>query len=110
MILAARTTMGKAKGGRPPRDAGDQATRQVRVFSDLAEMIAEVVEVVDVASANLLDPILRPDVEALHEKHLPRILKLRAAKEQLRRTEEEVRGQVSQEGEGKPRPRRRTGG
>lgn len=57
-----------AKGGRPKKDDGEQGTRQVRVFDDIAEMLADLSLVHPKSTAQILDPLIRPEVEELHRK------------------------------------------
>lgn len=56
--MATVTAMAK----RPSADSG--ATKHVRVFQDLAEMIGWVVQIRGVSAANYLDPLLRSTVES----------------------------------------------
>lgn len=51
------------KGGRPKK--GDEGgTRQIRVAEDLANMIAWIARIKGIHVAQLIDPMLRPDVLA----------------------------------------------
>lgn len=64
---------GSGKGGRPTLSAGDQGTRQVRVFADLADIISVLTDVLGQSCAQLLDPMIRPDLEALHDRYRTQI-------------------------------------
>lgn len=68
--------------GRQRHDKG--STKQVRVYGDLGEMIAEILEVeTDETSASLIDPMLRPQISAMHAHLLPAILEIRKGKEAM---------------------------
>lgn len=90
--------MGRGRnGGRPKASEGEAGTRQIRVNEDLADMISLVVRVIGGSSATLVDPMIRPDVVALYEKHKAAIEGIRLAEEKVReaeavlkRTEEEA--------------------
>jgi FtsZ-binding cell division protein ZapB len=68
-----------AKGGRPKKEDGDQETRQVRVFGDVADKLADLALVYPKTTAQVLDPLIRAEVEALHEKYKPLIEEAKAA-------------------------------
>jgi hypothetical protein len=82
-------TMPKHPGGRPKKGQEPAGSRQVRVMSDLADMIGEIVEVRGKgwSSVRLLDPLIRGEITALHAQLLPQIEKLRAIRKQAQ-TEE----------------------
>jgi hypothetical protein len=82
----------KGKGGRPSKEDGESATRQVRVFHDLADMIGDIIDVQGGSAANLVDPFLRPSVLALHNTLKPLIdqmKKLRAQANQTRQSDDQ---------------------
>ena len=61
----------KGRGGRPKKAEGERATRHVRVFADLAEMIGWIYHFrtqagEQISVAQILDPILRDGVAELY--------------------------------------------
>jgi len=80
-------TMPPKKGGRPQKDAGEQGTAQVRIYTDLAEKIYDLADLLDRTAASICDPILRAEVEEQWEEHRAAIEKMRA----LRKQQEEIR-------------------
>lgn len=88
MALLLGTRM--AKAGRPKLDDSDRGTKQVRVFEDLAEMISWIVRIEGGTTANLLDPMIRAEVESRYERHRAAIEKIRAAEDELRKVETEA--------------------
>jgi hypothetical protein len=79
-----------AKQGRPPTGDGERGTKQVRLMEDLAEKCAYIVKVEGGTTAQLLDPMIRDEVEARYERHRPAIEKIKAAEEELRKVVEEA--------------------
>lgn len=74
-------SMAGGKAGRPKKGAEAGSTATLRVFSDLAEMIGWIVRLDGVSSANLLDPLIRPQISARYEtirKDVDAIKKLEA--------------------------------
>lgn len=74
-------------GGRPPKDAGDQATKQVRLFTDVAEMVADLADVLGKSTAQICDPFIRGDIGELWKEHktrIDRMKELRAEQAKLR--------------------------
>jgi hypothetical protein len=67
------------KGGRPKKSDGDQATRHVRLFEDLAEWVSWIVRVEGGSSAQILDPLLRAPLYARFKKHEKVIEAIKAA-------------------------------
>lgn len=93
------------KGGRPKTGQGEQGTRQIRVFDDLADKLSWIVRVLDTSTAQLLDPMIRADIESLYQRHEPAILRIKAAEEALKRAEEEAASQANQPAPKRPRER-----
>lgn len=78
MVALAERRMG-GKGGRPP-GGGKIKTTQVRVNSDLADMIAALVAVTpDTSAAQFLDPILRPEIERRYLRYQEELEEVRQA-------------------------------
>lgn len=79
---------------KPKQDVNEKPTTHVRVMPDLAEMIGWIVRVEKRAnrggSAQLLDPMLRPQITARYKKYLPHIQKLQAMEAELEKAEEEA--------------------
>lgn len=104
-MMLARFRM--AKRGRPRKDEGERGTRQVRVFEDLADRLAELNAVTGEDTAVYLDKLVRPDVEhrcELYAKPIADYRKARAAAEAAtRQAQEEVRRIEEQGGGQKPR-------
>jgi hypothetical protein len=80
-----------AKTGRPLSSEGERGTKQVRIMEDLAEMCSWIVRVEGGTTAQLLDPMVRAEVEARYERHKAAIEKIRAAEDELRRVEDAIR-------------------
>ncbi len=55
-------------------------TRIVRVNSDLAEMLGGIVEIEGGRIADILDPLIRPQITAMFERVKPTLDKIRRAK------------------------------
>jgi hypothetical protein len=101
-----------ARGGRPKADEGDRGTRQVRVFDDVADMLSLLVRVLGTNTAQLLDPMIRPDLESLYEQHRPAIEQIKAAEERLRTAEAQLRQAVddaARQAAAKPKPKQTRG-
>lgn len=93
--------MSKYKGGRPPKDAGNQGTKSVRMIVDLAEMISDIADVKGISTAVFLDPLLRPEIEEMYAQYELKIKKMK----DLRDEQEEIRRQASEEPPTKKRPK-----
>ena len=90
MINILEPSVAKQKSkGRPTSEEGPANTRLIRAFEDLADMIAWIVRVEGGKTANLIDPMLRPEVTARYEKHRETIERIRKAEDELRRVEGE---------------------
>lgn len=72
------------KGGRPRESDGDQGTRQVRVFEDLADKLGWLTRINGGNAAQILDPLIRPSIESAFKM-------IEADVERIKRAEEEVR-------------------
>lgn len=107
MELLLRPRMGKQ--GRPPKNAGDRGTKQVRVFEDIADMLSDLSLVYPQSTAQILDPLIRAEVEELHEKYLPKIEEAKAAKaiaeEKLQKIREEAQ-RIANDEKGPKKPKR----
>lgn len=62
MLLVTGAAMPAGRGGRPKKTDGGQGTKHVRVFADVAEMIAWITRIKGNNSAQLLDPIIRSSI------------------------------------------------
>ena len=98
------------KTGRPTneqRQAGSAKTTNVRVNDDLAEMLSDLVKVIDKTTALILDPLIRPEVERLHKLHQPQIQKVKAAtaalEEAMKKAAEEAAEVAASDAQAKPR-------
>lgn len=81
--------------GRPKKSDADRGgTTHVRVFEDIAEKVKWVAKALDVSQPQLLDPLLRDQIEAKYEKLRPLIEKMMAAAAEARRIEEDVQAKV----------------
>jgi len=69
----------------PPRP-----TRTYRVAGDLSEKLSELLEVLDITSADYLDPLVRAQIENDHKANLPAITALRKARERNRKLRDEA--------------------
>lgn len=68
--------------GRPPKPK-EEGTRGVRLYGDLADMIAAIVAVADdpkVTAASVVDPLLRPQIKARYERIRVQVEKIEKAK------------------------------
>lgn len=88
--------MAKGKGGRPRKDEGDNGTRQVRVFEDIAAMLADLALVHPKSTAQLCDPLLRPEITELHKKYKLQIDAAKAAQAEAQRAIEQARSEAVQ--------------
>jgi hypothetical protein len=80
MLLIPRKKMARGRGR--PKNPDDLATRQLRVHADLAEMVAWIVRVQGGTVAQLLDPLVRPQIVARYEmlrSHIEAIQRAEAA-------------------------------
>lgn len=77
-------------------DASEEATKQVRVFEDLGEMISMIVRVEGGTTANLLDPMLRPQITTRYGRHKEAIDRILAAERELQRVENEAKRQAEE--------------
>lgn len=74
----------------------DKASHQIRVKPDLGEMIAWIVRVEDTTTAQLLDPMLRAQIQTRYKKHEAAIEKIKVAEEALAKVEEEAKASVQE--------------
>lgn len=74
-----------AAAGRPRKEEPPQETRQVRVFTDIAEMLSWIVRIEGGSTANLLDPLIRGPILARFKTHEDVVTKIRAAEDEARR-------------------------
>jgi hypothetical protein len=87
-VVAARTNMGAGKGkgeGRGPPD--EPGSKLVRVAGDLAEMLGEIYDVTRVPTAEYLDPLIRPHIEADHKLMRAAIESIKQARGRHRKKE-----------------------
>lgn len=84
MVVSGRV-VSKKKPGRPKKGEGESDTRLIRVFPDIAEMIAWIAEMQDIKTANLVDPILRPAILMRYEQIRPEIEAMKKLKESAAR-------------------------
>ncbi len=89
MALTVRRGMAKGRGGRPRKEDGDSSTRQVRVFADLADMMAEIIDVEGGTVANLVDGWIREKVVAKHTVLKPLIEQMKQTRLQAQSVKEE---------------------
>lgn len=91
-----------SKHGRPPTKEGDAGTKLVRVADDLAEKLSDLSLVHPKKTAQILDPLIRAEIEKLHEDYRPQIEAAKAAdevhKQELQRIKAEAEKQAAQEG------------
>jgi len=69
-----------ARGGRPKKSDGEQETRQIRVFGDIADMLADLSLVHPKSTAQICDPLLRAEITELHERYREQIDAAKAAR------------------------------
>lgn len=87
------------------KKSDEKSTHQIRVNADLGEMIAWIARVEDTTTAQLLDPMLRAQIQARYKRHEVVIDKLKTAEAALRTAEEEARKAIQDESQ-KPKGRR----
>lgn len=85
MLLIQRTPMARGRGR--PKNPDDLASRQVRVAADLAEMIGWIVRIQGGTVAQLVDPLLRPQIAARYAALRPAIEAIQAAEARARQVE-----------------------
>lgn len=72
-------------------DKEEKPTTHIRVHKDLADMIGWICRVEKgSSSAQLLDPMVRPQITARYNKYLPLIRQLMAAEAEVERLEKEA--------------------
>ncbi len=69
-----------AKTGRPRKDEGDAGTTQIRVFDEMAEMVSDLLLVLPLSTAQIMQRVALTDLKELHETHKPRVEKVKAAR------------------------------
>ncbi len=88
MLIALERRVAGFKGGRPKRtQESGPATKQVRLNDDLAEMIAWICRINDVSSAQLVDPMLRPQITARYAALKHHVEAIKDAEEKARQAE-----------------------
>jgi hypothetical protein len=87
-ISESRVAKGKTKG-RPTASEGPANTRLIRAFEDIADMLAWIVRIEGGTTANLIDPMLRPQVTARFERHRETVDRIKKAEDEVRRVEDE---------------------
>lgn len=87
----------RARMAKGIKSESSEETQQVRVFPDLGEMISLIVRIEGVKTANLLDPMIRPQVTARYNRLRPAVEKILAAEKELERVEQEAKRSVAQD-------------
>lgn len=85
MLLLQRKQMARGRGR--PKNPDDLASRQVRVSADLAEMIGWIVRIQGGTVAQLVDPLIRPQISARYAALRPAIEAIEAAEAKARQVE-----------------------
>lgn len=70
------------KGGRP-RGNADAETKQTRINDDLREMLAWIVRIEGGSSAQILDPLIRPEIEARYARVKPTVDRIKAKQAEI---------------------------
>lgn len=76
-----------AKQSRPRRPSGEE-TRQIRVSGDLADMLGWIVRLEGGSAPQIIDPLVRPEIEARYKRIESFVEKVKAADEAVRLAEE----------------------
>lgn len=72
--------MAKTKTGRPTKKEGDSETDHVRVNQDIKDMLSDLLLLFPKwKTAQILDPLIRPELTRLWQKHKPQIDAAKAA-------------------------------
>lgn len=91
MTATERPAMPTRSGGRPKRNIDSAKTDNVRVFADLKEMIYWLGEIQQKPQAQILDPLLRDQVETLYAKIEDRVEKIKRQRAAEEREKQEAR-------------------
>jgi hypothetical protein len=83
------------KSGRPLESEGDQATKQVRIFKDLADMLSDLALVHPKVTAQILDPLIRAEVTELHALYLPKITEAKRVQKENEERLQKVRDEAA---------------
>jgi hypothetical protein len=92
MLTLQRPTMASTQRGRPPKDE-DEGTRMVRLYTDLADMIGWIVKLSGkkgYTAAQLVDPLLRPQIVARYDQIKPQVDKIKKAQAEAKKNDPEV--------------------
>jgi hypothetical protein len=85
-MFTLESPMAKGRGGRPKKSDGEQPTRHVRVFEDLADMIGWIYHFESqeekTSVAQILDPMLRAQVAARFAPYAEKVKKILAAEQE----------------------------
>lgn len=77
-------------GGRPPKESGDQGTKQVRLFTDLGEKVADLADLFKISTAQICDPLLRADIEAQWDENRTQIERMKELKNEQEKIREKA--------------------
>jgi uncharacterized protein Yka (UPF0111/DUF47 family) len=82
--------MAKRSGGRPKKGEKRRPSRPIRVPDDLADKMEDIAEVMakgdePPSTAKTFDTLFRAQVEAEHQRLLPKLVRLRRLNEQKRK-------------------------
>jgi hypothetical protein len=69
------------KRGRPKSGEMNGGTRQVRIHEDLADMLGWIIKLKGGSVATILDPLIRPQITAMHRELKPAIDAMKKAQE-----------------------------
>lgn len=95
-----------AKAGRPRKDDTEPGTRMVRLFEDLADLLSDLSLVLPKTIAQIVDPLLRPEIELLHERYKAQIETVKAAQKAAEDALAKARIEAAQIDQPKPTPKR----
>lgn len=70
--------MPKGRGGRPKKDDGGSETRQVRVFTDVADMLGWISFFEGKTVAQILDALVRDRVVTLYQPYIKEVERIKS--------------------------------
>ena len=105
--MATLLGMRMAKTGRPRRGESEGETTQIRVFNEMAALVSDLLLVLPLSTAQIMQRVGGANLKELHETHLPKIRTVKAAREAAEEAQKKAQAEAAaQLDEPKPKSRK----
>lgn len=90
------------KQGRPPKGSSEGGTTQVRIFDDMAAQISDLLLVLDLSTAQIVQRVAGANLTLLYETHKARIERIKAAQRALEETQQKEMAAAAEDDQSRP--------